>query len=63
MTLRNSGFRWLGVALLGFALCSGLATTKARADDPKPDPAGTATGSSVDAQDASGTHFVVTAPD
>ncbi len=33
------------------------------ADDPKPDPAGTATGSAADVQDAGGTHFVVTAPD
>src|SRR5437667_10827418 len=29
---------------------------------PKPDPAGTATGASADAQDASGTHFVTTEP-
>jgi Amt family ammonium transporter len=29
---------------------------------PKPDPAGTATGASADAQDASGAHFVVTEP-
>jgi Amt family ammonium transporter len=30
--------------------------------EPKTDPAGTATGSAADAQDASGTHFVVSAP-
>src|SRR5580765_3126950 len=29
---------------------------------PKPDPAGTATGASADAQDASGTHFDTTEP-
>jgi len=62
MINRYSGVRWLGAALLGFALYSGLATTPAWADDPKPDPAGTVTGSSVDAQDAGGTHFVVTPP-
>jgi Amt family ammonium transporter len=40
------------------------ASTNAPAADttPKPDPAGTATGASSDAQDASGTHFVTTAP-
>src|SRR5438105_617943 len=30
--------------------------------EPKPDPSGTATGASADAQDAGGTHFVVTEP-
>ncbi|MDB6018952.1 MAG: amt [Pedosphaera sp.] len=30
--------------------------------DPKPDPTGTATGASADAQDAGGTHFVVSEP-
>jgi Amt family ammonium transporter len=62
MINRYSGSRWLGAALLGFALCSGLATSKALADDPKPDPAGTATGSAIDVQDAGGNHFVVSAP-
>src|SRR5664280_1622403 len=62
MINRHSGLRWLCAALLGIALYGGLGTPRALADDPKPDPAGTATGSSVDAQDASGTHFVVTAP-
>jgi Amt family ammonium transporter len=40
------------------------ATTNAPAADttPKPDPAGTATGASADAQDAAGNHFVVTEP-
>src|SRR5258706_3785100 len=43
---------------------AGMAMTNAPAMDttPKPDAAGTATGASVDAQDASGTHFVTTAP-
>src|SRR5664280_857376 len=62
MINRHSGLRWLCAALLGIALYGGLGTPRALADDPKPDPAGTATGSSVVAQDASGTHFVVTAP-
>src|SRR5712675_2075734 len=40
------------------------ATTNAAPADtaPKPDPAGTATGASADAQDASGGHFVVSEP-
>jgi Amt family ammonium transporter len=40
------------------------ATTNAAPADttPKPDPAGTATGASADAQDAGGTHFVATEP-
>ena len=39
------------------------ATNAAPADTaPKPDPAGTATGAASDAQDAGGTHFVVTEP-
>ena len=44
-------------ALLGVALYSGLATSKVLADDPKPDPAGTATGTISDVPG-----FVVTAP-
>jgi Amt family ammonium transporter len=46
---------------------AGMAMTNAPADasastDPKTDPAGTATGSSADAQDAAGNHFVVSEP-
>src|SRR5258706_11241657 len=43
---------------------AGMAMTNAPAADttPKTDPAGTATGASADAQDASGAHFVVTEP-
>jgi Amt family ammonium transporter len=46
---------------------AGTAMTNATAaapvsTDPKPDPAGTATGSSADAQDAAGNHFVVSEP-
>ena len=57
MTNRYSGLRWLCAALLGVALYSGLATSKVLADDPKPDPAGTATGTISDVPG-----FVVTAP-
>jgi Amt family ammonium transporter len=39
-----------------------VATTNAPDTAPKPDPAGTATGAASDAQDAGGTHFVVTEP-
>src|SRR5882724_7265472 len=62
-----------GALLLAFCCASVLAqdtnapagtNAPAAATDttPKPDPAGTATGAAVDAQDASGTHFVVTEP-
>lgn len=50
------------VALLGLALLCSLGQTRVLADDPKPDPAGTATGTAADVQDAAGTHFVVSAP-
>src|SRR5882724_506034 len=62
-----------GALLLAFCCASVLAqdtnapagtNAPAAATDttPKPDPAGTATGAAVDAQDASGTHFVVSEP-
>src|SRR5476651_250680 len=57
MITRYAGLRWLRTALIGLALCCSLAPSKMLADDPKPDPAGTATGV---ASDVPG--FVVTAP-
>ena len=46
MIIRSLGSKWLSATLLGFALLLGSAL--ARADDPKPDPAGTATGTISD---------------
>ena len=40
--------KWLRATLLGAALCCGLSLSSAWADDPKPDPAGTATGTISD---------------
>jgi Amt family ammonium transporter len=57
MTTRYAGLRWLRVALIGLALSCSLGLPKLLADDPKPDPAGTATGV---ASDVPG--FIVTAP-
>jgi Amt family ammonium transporter len=57
MTTRYTGLRWLRVALIGLALSCSLGLPKLLADDPKPDPAGTATGV---ASDVPG--FIVTAP-
>jgi ammonium transporter, Amt family len=51
----------LRAALLGAALFCTANTAKLFADDPKPDPAGTATGLAVDAQSPNGT-FIVNAP-
>src|SRR5947209_5798916 len=39
-----------------------VAAAAAAPAGPKPDPAGTATGAAIDAQDAGGTHFVVSEP-
>ena len=55
MTIRYTGSKWLSATLLGVALLIGAAL--ARADDPKPDPSGTATGTIVDVPG-----FVVSAP-
>ena len=53
----------MSAGLLACALLSGWGASLARADDPQPDPAGTATGMSVDAQAAAGVSvFQVTAP-
>jgi len=46
MIIRYPGSKWLSATLLGCALLFGSAL--ARADDPKPDPAGTATGTISD---------------
>ncbi|HEY3756166.1 MAG TPA: ammonium transporter [Opitutaceae bacterium] len=61
MTIRSLDRHWLRAALLGAALFTLSATTSVRADDPKPDPAGTNTGMAVDAQSPAGT-FLVSAP-
>src|SRR6266481_2289811 len=61
MKIRSTVLKWLGVIALAAMVGGGLAL-RARADEPKPDPAGTATGSAGDVQDAGGTHFVVSEP-
>jgi Amt family ammonium transporter len=61
MTTRYIRTTWLRAALLGAALFCTANTAKLLADDPKPDPAGTATGMAVDAQAPNGT-FIVTPP-
>src|SRR5690349_16325761 len=53
----SSGFKWSRALLLGLALFSSLGSPRILADDPKPDPAGTATGV---ASDVPG--FIVSAP-
>jgi Amt family ammonium transporter len=57
MSIRTNRTTWISTALLGVALISGLALPKLMADDPKPDPAGTATGTISDVPG-----FVVSAP-
>jgi ammonium transporter, Amt family len=57
MMNRYSGLKWLRMSLLAFALCCRLNVSTLRADDPKPDPAGTATGVAADVPG-----FVVSAP-
>jgi len=61
MTNRSLGTRWLRAALFGAALFSSITSARLFADDPKPDPSGTATGMAVDAQSPAGT-FIVSAP-
>jgi ammonium transporter, Amt family len=58
---RYLGFRRLRAVLFGLALLCTATAPRLLADDPKPDPAGTATGLSVDAQSPSGM-FQVSAP-
>jgi Amt family ammonium transporter len=50
------------VAAAAASTTNAVATTNAPDTGPKPDAAGTATGAAADAQDAGGTHFVVTEP-
>ena len=57
ITRYSIGLRSLRLALTGLALLFGLSASKMLADDPKPDPAGTATGTIVDVPG-----FVVSAP-
>src|SRR5438046_4978333 len=61
MKIRSTVLKWLGVVALAAMVGGGL-VIRARADEPKPDPAGTATGNASDVQDAGGTHFVVSEP-
>jgi Amt family ammonium transporter len=61
MTIRFKSSTWLRAALLGAALYCTLGLARMRADDPKPDPSGTATGMAVDAQSPAGA-FLVSAP-
>jgi Amt family ammonium transporter len=57
MKNRHTGFDWSRVLLLGLALFCTFGVPRTRADEPKPDPAGTATGVAVDVPG-----FVVAAP-
>jgi len=61
MKNRYFGFAWSRAVLMALALFSTFGAPRMLADDPKPDPAGTATGMSVDAQAPNGT-FVATEP-
>src|SRR5450631_4122152 len=61
MTIRYLSSTWLRAALFGAALFCTATSARLLADDPKPDPTGTATGMAVDAQSPSGT-FMVSAP-
>ena len=63
MTIRHLGTKCLRAALLGAALFLTASTARLLADDPKPDPNGSATGMAVDAQAGAGVStFVVSAP-
>jgi Amt family ammonium transporter len=57
MMTRYFGKKWLRASLLGLVLCCTLGAPKMWADDPKPDPNGSATGVAADVPS-----FVVTAP-
>ncbi len=57
MTTHYPGPKWLRRSLLGIALVCSLGAPYAHADDPKPDPAGTATGVAADVPG-----FIVSAP-
>src|SRR6266404_9917392 len=62
MKIRSTVLKWLGVVALAAMVGGGLVICARADDEPKPDPAGTATGNASDVQDAGGTHFVVSAP-
>jgi Amt family ammonium transporter len=57
MNNRSSASKWLRATLLGFALSCSVCVPRLLADDPKPDPAGIATGVAADVPG-----FVVSAP-
>jgi Amt family ammonium transporter len=57
-----SAASWSRAFLAGVALFCSLSSPRLLADDPKTDPAGTATGSAADVQDAGGNKFVVSPP-
>ncbi len=57
MRNRSTGLKWLRATLIGFALLCSLGLPRIMADDPKPDPAGTSTGTIADVPG-----FVVSAP-
>ena len=59
--MRYLSNRWLRAALLGAALFYTIGAQRSLADEPKPDPSGTATGMAVDAQSPAGP-FLVSAP-
>ena len=61
MTTRYQSSLRRFTVVLGLVLCLSPLVSLLHADDPKPDPAGTATGMAVDAQSPAGT-FLVTAP-
>ena len=62
MKTRGRILKWLGLLSVAAVMaCTGAMLARAD-DEPKPDPAGTATGGAADVQDAGGTHLVVTAP-
>src|SRR5450432_3384729 len=63
MTIRLITSPWRRAALLGAALFCTLTVARLRADDPKPDPTGTATGMAVDASSPAGSFNVSTATD
>jgi len=63
MTIENISTKCLRAVLLGAALFLTASTARLLADEPKPDPSGTATGMAGDAQAAAGVStFVVSAP-
>src|SRR5436309_11963566 len=60
--LSLSSVRAQSTNMAGMAMTNAAPAAAPASTDPVPDPAGTKTGSAADAQDAGGTHFVVSAP-